>query len=80
MALALPAVPKAMDKRVPDLSLGIQSGEGERPLGWGDPSLCPPQPPLLSPNLDADFFLALLKGVTAQHLHFGHDLEEGLSG
>lgn len=33
VALALPAVPKAMDKRVPDLSLGIQSGEGERPLG-----------------------------------------------
>lgn len=40
----------------------------------------PPPPPLLSPNLDADFFLALLKGVAAQHLHFGHDLEEGSSG
>lgn len=77
VALALPAVPKAVDKRVPDLSLGIQSGEGERSLDGGVP---PCAPPLLSPNLDADFFLALLKGVAAQHLHFGHDLEEGSSG
>ncbi|XP_040388868.1 uncharacterized protein LOC121058016 [Cygnus olor] len=45
VALALPAVPQAVDKRVPDLSL------------------------------DADFFLALLQGVAAQHLHFGHDLD-----
>lgn len=44
VALALPAVPKAVDKRVPDLSLGIQSGEGERSLDGGVPPCAPPPP------------------------------------
>lgn len=35
VALALPAVPQPVDKRVPDLSLGTQSREGERPPGVG---------------------------------------------
>lgn len=61
VALALPAVPQAMDKRVPDLSLGTQSREGEQPLGWGAgdlaPATLPPQsqqPPAIptaAPNL-----------------------------
>ena len=41
--------------------------------GLGSP-LDPP------PNLDADFFLALLEGVAAQHFHFGHDLGRGGRG
>lgn len=45
VALALPAVPKAVDKRVPDLSLGIQSGEGERSLDGGVPPCAPPPLP-----------------------------------
>lgn len=49
VALALPAVPKAVDKRVPDLSLGIQSGEGERSLDGGVPPCAPPPPPPFSP-------------------------------
>lgn len=42
-------------------------------MGWG-----PPWTP--QPNLDADFFLALLEGVAAQHLHFGDDLWGGMRG
>lgn len=99
VALALPAVPQPVNKRVPDLSLGTQSREGEWPPGRGargglgtlllPPFLCslsgllpspwPPQTPPWAgppPNLDADFFLALFEGITAQHLHFRHDLGE----
>lgn len=57
VALALPAVPQAVDKRVPDLSLGTQSREGERPLGergsrGGGSAACripPPTPPQIPP-------------------------------
>lgn len=110
VALALPAVPQPVDKRVPDLSLGTQSREGERPPGVGGgpggagdpaPATLPSQlwrPPAIptatltpppmgwgppwtpQPNLDADFFLALLEGVAAQHLHFGDDLWGGMRG
>lgn len=59
---------------------GYKAERVSGPWDGGIPPCVPLQPSLLSPNLDADFFLALLKGVTAQHLHFGHDLEEGLSG
>lgn len=55
---------------------GVHGGGALQPVGSPPPNPSPHPPP----HLDADFFLALLQGVAAQHLHFGHHLGGGTMG